>query len=180
MATIRMYEGERLLADVSPSRSTVVFPVLEMLLITGLAWLAVGWIDSQAAARAVDLLGYELYPPSALVAAFPNDRWAQIYLWGHRLVLVLWAIGLWRRGIRHMIFRQRSRMVLTTQRLVTASGGWRSRTGEVPLAHVVDARRKGSSVAVYLRTSSVPVVLRNVPASKQFTHLLREQLPYAH
>lgn len=67
-------------------------------------------------------------------------------------------------------------MVLTDQRLITATGHWRSDIAQVPLAHIVDARQRGQEVSVYVVGARMPVVLRQVPHARKFTKLLRGQI----
>src|SRR5699024_12369803 len=79
----------------------------------------------------------------------------------------------WRRCGRQMIFRARSRMMLTNERLITATGHWRSQTAQVPLEYIVDARAKGSTVSVFVMGTRNPIVLRDVPYAKRFVRLIR-------
>lgn len=156
MAKLSFAPEETLLADLSPQRSTMAYPVLELILITGVIWLGIGALDAYISTAA----GNEL----------PVLRWLRISL------LVAWIVFAWRRCIRHLLFRHRSRMMLTNQRLITASGHLRSQIAEVPLAHIVDARNRGSQVWIYTMGARVPLVMHNVPKAKKFVRLLRQYL----
>ena len=78
--------------------------------------------------------------------------------------------------MRHLIFRARSRMLLTDRRLITATGHLRSRIGQIPLANVVDCRSHRGDVAVYVAGARVPLVLHSVPYTRKFERLLKSQL----
>lgn len=175
MAKVRFEPNEVVLAELSPSRRAAFFPIVELVLITGLIWMAIGMIDGHLAGEAVKFLGYEPHPLTKAGELTRDDTLISL-VWGRRALLVLWAILAWRRCIRHLIYRQRSRMVLTDQRLITATGHLRSHIAQVPLAHIVDARQRGQEVSVYVAGTRMPVVLRQVPHAKKFTKLLRAEI----
>lgn len=164
---------EDILAELSPRRGSLFFPVLELLLITAVVWILVGLIDGYFDSEAMVRLGYKLNPPSELASSFPEPVYEGM-LWLRRGLLVLWVWLAWRRCIRHMIFRTRSRILLTNERLITVSGHWRSHTAQVPLYNVVDARSKGSKVQLFTMGARNPIVLTDVPYSKRFVRLIRE------
>src|SRR5699024_2179860 len=107
--------GERILAELCPNRRSLLFPVLELLLITGVTWALIGLIDHFLDAEALRLLGYSLPVPSQL-ALHVNDPLYLTAQWGRRALVVLWLFLAWRRCGRQMIFRARSRMMLTNER----------------------------------------------------------------
>lgn len=176
MAKVTFAPDEALLADLSPNRSSVLFPVLELVVITGLVWLGVGLIDAHFDSVARNTFGAVYAPPSAIVAMLPQDQTLTALLWLRRLLLVAWVWMAWSRCIKHLLFRARARMMLTNQRLITMTGHLRSEVGEVPLRHIVDARHRGSDVAVYTMGARLPMVMHNVPQAKKFVRLLRENM----
>ena len=174
MAKIRFERGEGILAELSPSRRSILFPVLELVLATGVVWLLVGLLD----AHLVDLATSSGFVPEHLseVPDIPGvDGSATAALWGRRLLLVLWVWIAWRRCIRQLIFRQRSRIILTDRRLLTVTGHWRSRIGEVPLDQIVEVRRRGGTVSVWTRGYRAPLRLVDVPFAARFTAMLAER-----
>ncbi|MGO1948733.1 MAG: hypothetical protein ACTH1D_03815 [Mycobacteriaceae bacterium] len=179
MPKIRFARDEEVLAELSPSRRSTLYPVLEFVVITGIVWLGIGLVDAYLADLATRWQGF--VPPN--IAEVPDlvgsedSGTATAAVWGRRLLLVVWVWLSWRRCVRHLLFRSRSRMILTDRRLVTATGHMRSQVGEVPMAQVVDVRHKGSDVAVYLRGGGRPLVLRDVPYAKRFTRLVRSRIP---
>ncbi|WP_311488674.1 hypothetical protein [uncultured Corynebacterium sp.] len=164
--------GEQILAELCPNRRSLLFPVLELLLITGVTWALIGLIDHYLDAEALRLLGYSLPVPSQLAMHVGEPLYVAAQ-WGRRALVVLWLFLAWRRCGRQMIFRARSRMMLTNERLITATGHWRSQTAQVPLEYIVDARAKGSTVSVFVMGTRNPIVLRDVPYAKRFVRLIR-------
>lgn len=176
MSKIRFGAGEVILADLSPSRRSVVFPVLELILVTGVLWLGVGALDAHLATVAVTAAGYVpenlgTVPdlPGAAGTALPA-------LWGRRVLLVLWVWAAWRRCVRQLVFRHRSRIILTDRRLITASGAWRSTVGEIPLTEIVDVRHRGGTVQVWTRGYRVPLRLPDVPWAGEFAAMLNTRI----
>ena len=176
MAKLTIDPQEHLLADLSPQRRSVIFPVLELIIITGLAWLLVGLIDAHFDSVARSTFGTIYSPQTQIVAMLPEDQTLMVLLWLRRAVVVAWVVLSWTRCIRHLVFRSRSRMMLTDERLITATGHWRSEIAQIPLAHIVDARHRGSDVALYTMGARMPVVLHNVPKAKKFVRLLKSEI----
>ena len=175
MPKIRFDRGEVILAELSPSRRSVLFPVLELILATGVVWLLIGLLDTYLVDAAVDAAGVA---PDRLtdIPAVPGvDAAVTAALWVRRLLLVLWVIVAWRRCLRHLVFRQRSRMILTDRRLITASGQWRSRITEIPLDQVVEVSQHRGTVSVWARGYRAPVRLTDVPYAAQFAAMLSER-----
>jgi hypothetical protein len=179
MPRIRFAPDEEVLAELSPSRKSTLFPVLEFAVITGIVWLGIGLIDSYLADLSQQWQGYV---PSNIadvpdLVGESDTTMATAAVWGRRALLVAWVWLSWRRCLRHLLFRTRSRMILTDRRLLTATGHLRSHIGEVPLAQVADVRHQGSDVTVYLRGGGRPLVLRDVPYTRKFARLMRSRIP---
>lgn len=172
MSKVIFDPDEPTLAELSPTRRSVIFPVLELLLITGVIWLGIGAIDRYFASVAMSNLGYELSPLSD-VRLYVSNPLLTPMLWLRRGLLLLWLWLAWRRCIRHLIYRARSRMVLTDRRLITASGHMRSRIAEIPMYAIMDARSSGSTVSIFVVGQRMPVVLQSVPQAKKFARLVR-------
>ncbi|HIW92201.1 MAG TPA: hypothetical protein H9870_11135 [Candidatus Corynebacterium avicola] len=179
MPKIRFDPDEEVLAELSPSRRSTMFPVLEFVVITGVVWLGIGLLDAYLANVATQWLGYVPEKVTTVPDLIEGQDvgGATAAVWGRRALLVAWAWLSWRRCLRHLLFRFRSRMILTDRRLVTATGHLRSQIGEVPLSHIAEVRHRGSDVSVYLRGGGRPLVLRDVPFTKKFAKLLRSRIP---
>lgn len=172
MTKIRFDDDEVILAELSPSRRSIVFPVLELILVTGVVWLLIGLIDAYLADQALATTGVVPGNPGE-VADLPGvSGTASAAVWGRRFLLVLWVWAAWRRCLRHLIRRQRSRIILTDRRLVTASGDWRSRVTDIPLAQVAEVRQRGRTVTVWVRGQYRPFRLTDVPFAATVTDML--------
>ncbi|WP_246816281.1 hypothetical protein [Corynebacterium sp. HMSC30G07] len=114
-------EDEVVLADVTAPVSDLIFPLLELILITGICWIAIGWMDVTATVP--------------LVA-----RNAMVILW---LVLGCWRFGL-------PVIRGRRRRFVVTDRRVLARGRT-GKVDSIPHSQIHSARRAdgGLNLAVY-------------------------------
>lgn len=183
MPKIRFAPDEEVLAELSPSRRSTVFPVLELAVITGVIWLVIGLIDSYLGGLATTWTGYVPQNIGAVpdlvdqAGGGTDATTATAALWGRRVLLVLWVWLSWRRCLRHLLFRTRSRMILTDRRLITATGHLRSQLGDVPLAQIAEVSARGNDVRVFLRSGGHPVVLRDVPHTRRLVRMMRSRIP---
>lgn len=176
MPKIRFDDGEVILAELSPSRKSLIFPVLELILATGVAWLLIGLVDAHLAMVATNAVGTV---PSNLgtVPGLPGvDTSALPALWARRILLIIWVWIAWRRCLRHMLFRQRSRIILTDRRLITASGDWRSRVMEIPVDQVVEVNQHGGMLSVWTRGHHAPCELKDVPHAAKVAEMLSARI----
>ena len=179
MPKIRFARDEQILAELSPTRRSVVMPVIELVLVTGIAWLGVGLLDAHLAHLAENALGYV---PGRIsdVPRLVQDASATPTLWARRILLVAWVWLAWRRCGRFLLYRQRSRMILTDRRLITATGHMRSRIGEIPLDQIVEVTQRGTTVDVWPRGGGRPLRLTDVPFAARFARMVSERIvPYA-
>jgi hypothetical protein len=176
---IRFAPDERILAELSPTRRSTVMPLVELVLLTGIAWLGIGLLDAHLAHIAETTLGY--VPENITrVPELVADGGATATLWGRRLLLLAWLWLAWRRCGRFLLYRQRSRMILTDRRLITATGHLRSRIGEIPLDQIGDVTRRGTTVDVWPRGGGRPLRLTDVPFAARFTRMVSDRIvPYA-
>lgn len=93
MGMMKMGQGEVIRADMTSPFRALIFPFLELILVTGLAWIAIGWCDTQ---------GVDLALRNALVG--------------------VWAIlAAWRFGVPLFKARRR-RFIVTNQRVIARQG----------------------------------------------------------
>ncbi len=168
------HPGETILARVHPKRSTLLFPFLELLVITGMVWLAIGLIDHQLINQSVAILGYETPNPVAFATAYPTPE-TTAYLWGRRALLILWLLLGWRRFIKPVMNRNKQLTILTNYRLITHDGQRRNPPTEIPLQHITDARAKGSKLRIYLQGAYRPWELANLPQPKKLATIIHYQ-----
>ena len=93
MNLMKMRPAEYPVVDVTAPYRSLIFPVLELILITGLAWIGIGYLDAH---------GFEATVRNAVVV-----------LW---VILVLW------RFVLPVYRARRRRFILTTTRIIARTG----------------------------------------------------------
>nr|WP_120492119.1 PH domain-containing protein [Corynebacterium lactis] len=142
-----MEPSEKILLDTNPTFGRLVWPLLELMVITGVVWLLIGLIDSSA------MVGSGMQP----VRNFLLIGW---------VVLILWRVvppGLAWLG---------ERFVLTDRRILLRRGLFRPRVTTVDLRSVRSVDRKGS--ALYLRTHYFGPALEvaDVPSARKVAKMV--------
>ncbi|SDS39509.1 hypothetical protein SAMN04488539_1590 [Corynebacterium timonense] len=88
-----MRDGEVVLADTCEPTSGLVFPLLESIVLTGVCWIVIGWMDVN-----------------------PIDPFFR------NLVVVVWLVLLVTRFVRPVVAARRRRFLVTNQRVMARSG----------------------------------------------------------
>ena len=120
-ATFRVGGDEVVLADVCAPLSSLTIPLLELVLVTGVAWMAVGWMD---------------VTPHVDVGM-------------RNMVVLVWALlALW-RFLLPLVASRRRRFIVTDKRILAR--GRRGAVDSIPLRQIHSVRRErgGLTVAVY-------------------------------
>lgn len=131
----------------SPPLTALVFPFLEMIVVTAVSWMIIGWMDAN---------GVDVGIRNALVGV-----WALLAFW--RFVLPL-------------IRTRKQRFVVTNKRVLYVPSG-RGRTESIPLAQIRDARRYRGGMNVVVYGYGQPVYFPDVGRGKRVEELIRRQLP---
>ncbi|MDK7179862.1 hypothetical protein [Corynebacterium riegelii] len=139
-------EDEVVLADVTAPVSDLIFPLLELILITGICWIAIGWMDVTATVP--------------LVA-----RNAMVILW-----LVL---GFWRFGVP--VIRGRRRRFVVTDRRVLARGRT-GKVDSIPHSQIHSVRRNRGELWVGVYGYPRPIRFEQVGKTRALEKLLQSQL----
>lgn len=135
-------EDEVVLADVSAPISTLVFPLLEAVVITGVVWIALGWFD----------VNFELDP---LVRNLVVLGW---------VLLVLW------RFIVPVTRARRRRFVVTDRRVL--SRGPRGAVDSIPRQHIHSARKTGGGISLAVYGFERPLFFDQVGKPKQVEKII--------
>lgn len=135
-------EDEVVLADVTAPLSSLVFPLLELVVITGVAWIVIGWMDVTAS---VDV----------------GLRNAVVALW---LVLALWRFGL-------PVLRARRRRFVVTDRRVLVRGK-RGAVDSIPRGQILSARRSKGGIDLAVYGFSNPLHYEGVAKARQVEKIL--------
>ena len=120
MAGLKLHEGEVLLADTCGPLSGLVFPLLELIVLTGVCWMGIGWMD----AHGVD-------------PVFRN------------LVVVLWGLLAAVRFVLPVVSTRRRRFVVTDRRVLARGGRGGADSIPLQQIHSAHRERGGLTLSVY-------------------------------
>lgn len=145
-AQFKVGEGEIVLADVCAPLSSLTIPLLELIMLTGVAWMAVGWMDVTP--------GIDATLRNAVVGV-----WAVLALW---------------RFVGPVVASRRRRFVVTDKRILAR--GRRGAVDSIPhrQIHSVRRQRRGISVAVY--GFDRPIYFERVGKARAVEKVLQSQL----
>ena len=138
--------GEQVLADVCAPLSTLTFPLMELIVITGVAWIAIGWMD---VTPGVD----------------PALR---------NVVVLVWALlALW-RFVAPLVASRRCRFILTDRRILAR--GRRGAASSTPLEQIPPARRVKGGISVAVYGYDRPLVFEQVGKARAVDKTLQKAL----
>ena len=146
VAKIKLGRGEVVLADMAPPLRGLIFPFLELIIITGLCWIAIGWMDAGMVDSAI--------------------RNAVVGVWA---VLALW------RFVLPLIRQRRQRFMVTNKRVIFVPGG-RGRTESIPLMQIRGVRKRRGGIDIGVLGYGVPVRFPDVGKAKRVQALIEGQL----
>ncbi|RSZ61808.1 PH domain-containing protein [Corynebacterium hylobatis] len=152
MELFRPDEGEVVRADLTSPLRTLTFPVLELILVTGLSWMLIGWLDQ---------------PGMEVESQLRNA------------VVIIWAaLSLWRFGLP-LLRARRQRFVVTDRRIVVRAGALRSRTDSIPLRDIRSVKRRRNGISLAIAGYDRPLHFPDVPRAKRVAGLIENSLPSA-
>lgn len=151
----RVTSAERVYVDLTSPLSAMLFPVLELIIITGVCWMAVGYFD-----RLPDMFGY------IPATDFPPGT--------RDLILGIWVVlSLWRFGLP-LLRQRRYRITVTDRKLLVRPSGLRSRYDSIPLSYMHAVQRRRKTLILGVGGQSRPYVLNNVPKAKKVESVLKD------
>lgn len=146
-----MGHGEVKRVDVTSPYRSLLFPTLELVLISGVAGIAVGWLD----ANAVDA----------------NLRNAVV---GFALLLVFW------RFILPLLRARRKRFIVTNQRILARASQLGGKADSIPLHDVIGVRRRRGGISLAIRGYDRTLYFPELPKPKKIERIIDEQLRELH
>ena len=147
-------ENEYAQVDVSPPARTLLFPFLELVAITGLLWIAIGWIDN------------------------PASGWIDPIV-RQTLVLAWIGLGVWRFGVP-LLRRYRGRFMVTNRRILARPAQFRGRIDSIPLTDIRSVRRYKGGLSIEIYGFDRPLYFPSVPKTKKVEAILNQSLPRFH
>ncbi len=140
------HDGEQVLVDVCAPLSTLTFPLMELIVITGVAWIAIGWMDVTP----------------GIDPALRN------------LAVALWALlALW-RFVGPLVASRRRRFMLTDRRILAR--GRRGAVDSIPLEQIHSARRVKGGISVAVYGYDRPLVFEDVGKARAVDKALQKAL----
>ena len=135
-------ESEVVFADMTCPFSTLAYPVLELVVITGLAWMGIGYLDS------------------------PNVPWI-VDMNLRNGVVGLWAILVVLRFLLPVVRLRRRRLLVTNRRVTIRNAGFRGASYTIPLNAVREVGRRRSTILLSVRGHDRPVLISEVPRTRK-------------
>lgn len=157
MSVMRMAPGEHKLADVTAPMRALTLPVLELIIITGLAWMGIGWMDAHGIPSIAD----------TPLGEYPTTR---------NGLVGLWAVGVAWRFILPVMRHRRKRFILTNQRIIARPGNLGGRPDNIWLGDVLGVRRRRGGISLAIRGYEQGVFMPDVAKNKQIEKLIHSQL----
>ncbi|AZA09844.1 hypothetical protein [Corynebacterium pseudopelargi] len=138
---IRIAPEEQVRADVTASFGSLLYPVMELVVITGLCWMGIGWMDRE----------HTFLDPG------PMLRNALVGLW---FILVLL------RFVLPVIGARRRRIIVTDHRIIARDAGLSSKVESIPLSTVRHVQRRRKDITLSVAGLDHLVLLESVPKAK--------------
>ncbi|MGD7003048.1 PH domain-containing protein [Corynebacterium halotolerans] len=152
MAGFRLERGEQVKVDLTSSLSSLTFPLLELILITGLFWMGIGYLDR----------------PEVIESVPMELRNAVVIIW---LALAVW------RFVLPVIRARRRRFVVTDRRVMLRAGRFGARVDSIPLRQIQGASRRRNRISLAIAGYQRPLFFRDIPKAKKAVAAINEGLP---
>lgn len=138
---------EQILLDTNPTFNRLLWPLLELMAITGVCWLLVGLIDG----------------PHLAAGEFGVLR---------TLVMLIWLALIGLRVVRPVLAWLGERLVITQHRILLRRGFFSPRVVAIDLRSIRAVDRRGSVVYLHTHPNAAPLALMDVPGSKKVARLV--------
>lgn len=157
MSVMKMGPGEHKLADVTAPLSALTLPVLELIVLTGLAWMGIGWMDVNGVPSIAGITPGD----------YPTVRNGLVGLWA---IMILW------RFVLPVIRQRRKRFIVTNQRIIARTGSLGGRADNIWLGDILTARRRRGGISLAIRGYEHGIFVPDVAKNKQIEKLIQRQL----
>lgn len=138
---------EEVIIDTNPTFSGIVWPLIELMAITGIVWLLIGFIDKD--------------PATAANLAFIRT-----------ILMLVWALLLVRRVAVPVLRWLRERFILTDRRILLRHGLIRTDVSSIDLRSVRGVRRQGSDLLFATYGYGGPITVPNIPSSRKVAKMV--------
>ncbi|PRQ10803.1 hypothetical protein C1Y63_09675 [Corynebacterium sp. 13CS0277] len=159
MARLHLVPGEVIYVNLTTPLLRNSYLVLRAILLTGLVWIGVGFIDNYLLAGGYTFDG----------TTFPPNDGALLL---RRGLLVAWAVLMVTALVIPVWKQQRRRIIVSDRRLLVRSPGFAGAVMDVPLDQILGVARQGSDVQVRILGARRPLVIAKAPKAKRFAESL--------
>lgn len=140
-------DDEEILLDTNPVFGRLVWPLFELLVITGIVWLLIGFIDNPGVAS--------------------NDFMAI-----RNFLLLAWIVLVFFRVARPLLAWLGERFVLTDRRIILRRGLVRPRVVTIDLRSIRGIDRNGTVLLLRTNPFGPPMALRDVPSTRKVAKMV--------
>ena len=162
MANPKLAPGEHILVNVTATMRAMLFPTLELLLITGLGWMIIGYFDR---IPTYDELGVQ--------------TGLTLSVQGRNMLVVAWMVLGFLRFVLPLVRACRSRLVVTTSRVLLRAPGLTTSLDTIPLVGIYNASRRGNHLIMNTHGFG-PILIRNMPRTKKIAQTINDAIAVAH
>lgn len=148
-------EGDRIHVDLTSPLSAMLFPIFELIVITGICWMGIGFLDQ--------LPGIDGTNPAD---SFPEGT--RNFLVGVWAVLAVWRFGL------PFIKQRRFRVILSDRKLLVRRAGLRTGFDSIPLSYIQRVQRRRNTLVLGVGGHHRPYVINQVPKARKVEALLKD------
>lgn len=148
-------EGDRIHVDLTSPLSAMLFPIFELIVITGICWMGIGFLDQ--------LPGIDGTNPAD---SFPEGT--------RNLLVGVWAVlAAWRFGLP-LIRQRRFRVILSDRKLLVRRAGLRTGFDSIPLSYIQRVQRRRNTLVLGVGGHHRPYVINQVPKARKVEALLKD------
>jgi len=162
MANPKLAPGEHILVNVTATMRAMLFPTLELLLITGLGWMVIGYFDR---IPTYDELGVQ--------------TGLTLSVQGRNMLVVAWMVLGFLRFVLPLVRACRSRLVGAHHRGPAGAPRRTQRLDTIPLVGIYNASRRGNHLIVNTHGFG-PILIRNMPRTKKIAQTINDAIAVAH
>lgn len=134
--------------DITSSLSEMIYPALESIIITGLCWMAIGYVDANVS----------FVDPAAI----------------HNILVVLWSVLVLLRCVVPIIRQRNRRIMVTNQRVILRTATFRGTWESIPLDAVRDVARRRKDIFLAVAGHDRSIYLPKVPKAKKVVAVLED------
>lgn len=153
---IRLAPGEHTYVNVTATMRAMVFPTLELLLISGVMWMLIGYFDR-----------------IPVYDEFGEQTGLTLGVQGRNILVLIWMLLCVLRFFLPLIRVCRSCLIVTNYRVLLRAPGLTTSMDTIPIQSIHSAGRRGNNITLNIHGFG-PVHLQNMPRTKKVAQTINE------